>query len=137
MNWVDNIINTLQTGRKSDYFAHLETLPERPALNGTLDRALSEEPQRVLEAKGLSRLYSHQAEAINHLAGGGERHRVDVDGQREVPVLLPASTCDNPGEAQLDGPLHVPDKGAGARPARLTRLARAPGSADRLQRLRR
>ena len=70
VNWVDNIINTLQTGRKSDHFAHLEVLPERPARYGDLDRPLPEELQRVLEDKGISRLYSHQAEAINHLAGG-------------------------------------------------------------------
>ena len=70
-NWVDRITNTLQTGRKSNYFAHLEVLPERPALYGDLDRPLPEELQRVLEAQGIGRLYSHQTEAINHLAGGG------------------------------------------------------------------
>ena len=69
-NWVDRITNTLQTGRKGNYFAHLEVLPERPALYGDLDRPLPEELQRVLEAQGIGRLYSHQAEAINHLAGG-------------------------------------------------------------------
>ena len=68
--WVDRYINTLRTGRKGDNFAHLETLPERPALYGDLDRPLPEKLQRVLETMGISRLYSHQAEAINHLAGG-------------------------------------------------------------------
>ena len=70
-NWVDRITNTLQTGRKGNYFAHLEVLPERPALYGDLDRPLPEELRRVLEAQGIGGLYSHQAEAINHLAGGG------------------------------------------------------------------
>ena len=68
--WVDRIINTLQTGRKGDHFAHLKTLPERPAVYGDLDRPLPGKLQRVLEDRGISRLYSHQAEAINHLAGG-------------------------------------------------------------------
>ena len=75
ITWVDRYINTLRTGRKGDHFAHLETLPERPALYGDLDRQLPEELQRVLEAMGVSRLYSHQAEAINHIVG---RHNVIV-----------------------------------------------------------
>ena len=70
ITWVDRYINTLRTGRKGDHFAHLETLPERPALYGDLDRPLPEQLQRVLESRGISRLYSHQAEAINHIAGG-------------------------------------------------------------------
>ena len=70
ITWVDRYINTLRTGRKGDHFAHLETLPERPALYGDLDRPLPETLQRVLESRGISRLYSHQAEAINHIAGG-------------------------------------------------------------------
>ena len=73
--WVDRIINTLQSGRKADHFAHLENLPERPALYGDLNRPLPEKLQRVLEDRGISRLYSHQAEAINHIVG---RHNVIV-----------------------------------------------------------
>ena len=69
--WVDRIINTLQTGRKGDHFAHLKNLAGAASgLRRTWTGRCQEKLQRVLEDRGISRLYSHQAEAINHLAGG-------------------------------------------------------------------
>src|SRR2546427_3391664 len=44
---------------------HVERLPARPASYGELESPLPEALRQVLEAQGISRLYSHQARAID------------------------------------------------------------------------
>ncbi|MFH1646851.1 MAG: DEAD/DEAH box helicase, partial [Chloroflexota bacterium] len=50
--------------------AHIERLPSRPARYGEMDEPLVPRLRDCLEAHGLSRLYSHQAEAVNHVRRG-------------------------------------------------------------------
>ena len=68
--WLTKIQRDLQEGDKSGYYVHEETLPERPARYGDLDNSLPKALARLLENKGIHRLYSHQAEAINWLSEG-------------------------------------------------------------------
>ena len=70
MAWLTKIQRDLQEGDKSGYYVHQETLPERPARYGDLDNPLPKALARLLENKGIHRLYSHQAEAINWLSEG-------------------------------------------------------------------
>jgi DEAD/DEAH box helicase domain-containing protein len=49
---------------------HREVLPERAARFGDLTAPLPEEVRQRIEARGIERLYAHQAEAINRLRGG-------------------------------------------------------------------
>ena len=48
-----------------DQLAHLEHIPARDARYGELDNPLDVRLQRALEAEGIGRLYSHQAQAVN------------------------------------------------------------------------
>ena len=70
MAWLTEIQRDLQEGDKSGYYVHQETLPERPARYGDLDNPLPNTLARLLENKGIHRLYSHQAEAMNRLSEG-------------------------------------------------------------------
>jgi DEAD/DEAH box helicase domain-containing protein len=49
---------------------HREVLPDRPARYGKTARPLHAEVEARLAARGISRLYAHQADAINALDGG-------------------------------------------------------------------
>ena len=68
--WLTKIQRALQEGDKSGYYVHQETLPERPARYGDLYKPLPRVLARMLENKGISKLYCHQAEAINRLTEG-------------------------------------------------------------------
>ncbi|NPA91686.1 MAG: DEAD/DEAH box helicase [Chloroflexi bacterium] len=49
---------------------HVEEIPARPAEYGTLDRPLHPQVQRALEHMGITRFYTHQAQAINAARAG-------------------------------------------------------------------
>src|SRR2546426_3062246 len=49
---------------------HWEVLPARPARHGELSYPLPEPLREALEHRGISRLYSHQVQAIEALRGG-------------------------------------------------------------------
>ena len=67
---IADLIETLKTdGRFRPRLAHMEILPAREPLYGTLERALPQSLQDYLD-KGKLRLYSHQCEAIEHLRSG-------------------------------------------------------------------
>ena len=68
--WLNRILGDLQGGSKNKFLAHRETLPKRPANYGNLEKPLPEALVRMLGNKGIGRLYSHQAEAINRLSEG-------------------------------------------------------------------
>ena len=54
----------------SDQIVHIERIPEREARYGDLDRPLDPRLERALKAAGISRLYSHQAQAVNAVRSG-------------------------------------------------------------------
>ena len=68
--WLNRILGDLQRGNKNEFLVHRETLPKRSANYGNLEKPLPEALVRMLENKGIARLYSHQAEAINRLSEG-------------------------------------------------------------------
>ena len=51
----------------SDQISHIEKIVPREATHGELDYPLAEELQKCLDDNGFLPLYSHQAEAINHV----------------------------------------------------------------------
>lgn len=54
-----------------DQIKHVEYLPAKPAVNGTLDKALPAALQgRIREHSGIERWYQHQAAAINAVRAG-------------------------------------------------------------------
>jgi len=56
--------------------AHVQEIPARPAVHADLDSPLPEALRQALSGIGIARLYSHQAEAIDHLRRG--RHTAIV-----------------------------------------------------------
>ena len=68
--WLNRILTDLREGNKGGYFAHRETLPRRAARYGDIEKPLPDGLVRMLENKGIHRLFSHQAEAINRLSEG-------------------------------------------------------------------
>ena len=79
-------------GRGAPELVHAESLPARPARYGDLAEPLPRTLAHVLDAQGISRLYSHQAEAID-LARAG-KHLVVATGTASgkslayhIPVL--------------------------------------------------
>ena len=68
--WLNRILGDLQRGNKNEFLVHRETFPKRSANYGNLEKPLPEALVRMLENKGIARLYSHQAEAINRLSEG-------------------------------------------------------------------
>jgi len=50
---------------------HVEMLPRRPAVGADLAGGLHPAVAKTLQAEGISRLYSHQVEAIEKIRGGG------------------------------------------------------------------
>lgn len=69
----------LQQLRRSPFYrdqiAHVEHIPARQACFGSLEQPLEPRLEQQLEAQGLSRLYTHQAEAVNAARRG---HHVTV-----------------------------------------------------------
>ena len=53
-----------------DQLAHRESIPPRPAEFGDLDAPLDPRLEQALAGQGIARLYSHQAEAVNHVRRG-------------------------------------------------------------------
>lgn len=68
--WINRFLADLREGNKGGYFAHRETVPRRPARYAHLERPLPDGLVRMLEDKGIVRLFCHQAEAINLLSEG-------------------------------------------------------------------
>jgi DEAD/DEAH box helicase domain-containing protein len=64
---------------------HIETLPARGARYGQLDPALDPRLAGVLEAIGVTRLYTHQAQAVEHARAS--RHVVVVTGTASGKTL--------------------------------------------------
>ena len=65
---------------------HIEELPERPAEYGELpDDAMDARVKAALEGMGITRLYSHQVDAIKHVNAG--RHAVIVTGTASGKTL--------------------------------------------------
>jgi DEAD/DEAH box helicase domain-containing protein len=54
----------------ADQIAHIEHIAPRRAAYGQLDEPLAPALQDTLDAHGLTRLYAHQAQAINHVRAG-------------------------------------------------------------------
>ena len=50
--------------------AHVQAIPARPACYGALERPLHPGLQAKLEAQGITRLFAHQAEAVNAARDG-------------------------------------------------------------------
>ena len=50
--------------------AHIEHIAPRRAVYGKLDEPLAPTLQDCLDANGLSRLYAHQTQAVNHVRAG-------------------------------------------------------------------
>ncbi len=67
--------------------AHIEHIAPRRASYAELDEPLSAELQDCLDGHGLSPLYAHQAEAVNQIRAGKERHHRHLQRQRQDPVL--------------------------------------------------
>jgi DEAD/DEAH box helicase domain-containing protein len=65
--WIDT-----EDGRKlrSSELVHLERIPAREAVYGELERPLSDALRQALEALGITRFYSHQAQAIDLVRAG-------------------------------------------------------------------
>jgi DEAD/DEAH box helicase domain-containing protein len=53
-----------------DQIAHIEHIAPRRPVYGKLDEPLSPALQDALDAHGFSRLYAHQAQAVNHVRAG-------------------------------------------------------------------
>ncbi len=54
----------------ADQIAHVEVIPARPAQYADLDGGLHPAVEAALTAHGIDRLYTHQAEAIEHVRAG-------------------------------------------------------------------
>ena len=68
---IQAFLNHLRSGPGyANQIAHIEHLPPRRARYAALDEPLLPELQASLDANGLSRLYAHQAEAVNHSRQG-------------------------------------------------------------------
>jgi DEAD/DEAH box helicase domain-containing protein len=61
-----------------DQIAYIQELPGREPVFGEVVPALNPEVEQLLHKKGIQKLYSHQAEAINAIRGG--EHTVIVTG---------------------------------------------------------
>lgn len=64
---------------------HIETLPARAARYGQLEPALDPRLASVLQGMGVARLYTHQAQAVEHARAG--RHVVVVTGTASGKTL--------------------------------------------------
>ena len=75
--------------RGRDFFrgqvAHVEALPQRPAVHTDVPGGLHRAVAAALRAEGIERLYAHQAEAIAHVRAG--RHVVIVTGTASGKTL--------------------------------------------------
>lgn len=71
MELMESIIDDLRRGEGyKNQIVHLEILPKKKEEYGELEKPLPPEIQHYLDLKGI-RLYSHQAQAINHSRNGG------------------------------------------------------------------
>jgi len=66
---VDGYVETLR-GRLGDGLVHLERLSPRSTITGTPERPLSPDVAERLQELGIAELWSHQAEALDHLRAG-------------------------------------------------------------------
>ena len=68
---LDGFIESMKArDRESGGLAHIENIPAREAAYGSLKRPLPDPLLRVLAERGVERLYSHQAEAVNRSREG-------------------------------------------------------------------
>jgi len=67
---LESFLRQLKRTPLGEMIRHHNILPGRPAEWGSLSRPLPEGIARFLAAKGISRLYSHQAEALEKIQGG-------------------------------------------------------------------
>ena len=68
---VDDILSRLKRSRfYGDQIVHVQTLPERPPVYANVQGGVNPRVQAVLDRAGISRLYAHQASAIDAVRAG-------------------------------------------------------------------
>ena len=88
----------------------------RPGEFAEFPETLAPPLQKALVARGIDRLYTHQAEAFSHAVGRTQRGDRDAHRQRQDAVLQPAGVERTAGRSQRPRDVSVPDQGSGRRP---------------------
>ena len=94
----------------------IRKIPARPGSFADYPAWVDPHLQAVLKERGMERLYSHQAKALECAPDGPGRHPGHADGQRQDPLLQSSRYPAYPGRAGDACPLSLSHEGPGPGP---------------------